>query len=246
MSDQPQGSIKTMNGKRVSGRSIPLPQPIRVRELLLIVTTIAALCMFAWLALQKPDAALQQSDDSYAEVSQTWGGRMADIERKIAELQDRLDEHTSSGNYTKLKMEVWQLQSDLHRLTSKPATVSPDSSAFSLCRNEYGAFPVAIDGVQPYLDGYKIKMKIGNPTSATLTDVDLRVVCSPRSMFNGGADEFSDGLKRMREVNVNPAKIFPSASWTAVDVIVGNVAPADIGVIDVWLDIKGVSLSGSR
>lgn len=51
---------------------------------------------------------------------------------------------------------------------------------FGLLRTDVGTFLISIDDVEPYLEGYKLKLKIGNITSATYGQFKLSIEWGPK------------------------------------------------------------------
>jgi hypothetical protein len=176
--------------------------------------------------------------------------RLSKIEDDLIKLQSKI-ERLPKNVATKFDFEL--CEGLIQEITSKSATVYPDRKEFSFCRNEYGAFPVTIEDVQPYLDGYKVQMCIGNLTAAQMNNVVIHVDYGPRVRdFQPGKgkeimEQYLESARinseRKQSLSVNVTKSLPAASWTSFEVIIVHVSAEDIGQLEVGLDIKGIGLS---
>jgi hypothetical protein len=81
-----------------------------------------------------------------------------------------------------LELLKWRMD----HFSSDSATVSTEREGYGVARTQFGPFTVANRGVTPYLDGFKVKLAIGNLTSATFHGVKLTVTwgLQPRGEFD--------------------------------------------------------------
>jgi outer membrane murein-binding lipoprotein Lpp len=68
---------------------------------------------------------------------------------------------------TPLDTDVRILKGNIHRTVFLDAT----AKGFERIDTDTGSFFISVEDVQPYLDGYKLRLKIGNPSSATFNAV---------------------------------------------------------------------------
>lgn len=64
----------------------------------------------------------------------------------------------------------------INRLDQKSATVPTDSKEYDIAKTPYGSFLVIVDRVDPYLDGFKVKMRVGNLSDATFTSGKMTIL----------------------------------------------------------------------
>lgn len=57
----------------------------------------------------------------------------------------------------------------------KTATLDPDSKGYSYVSTDKGVFLFTVDGAEPFLDGHKIILRIGNPMNMTFSGFKLKV-----------------------------------------------------------------------
>ena len=66
----------------------------------------------------------------------------------------------------KLRLELIGLKRRISTLESGEATVSTEEEGYDVARTKFGPLTVSAQSATPYLDGYKVKLRIGNLTSA--------------------------------------------------------------------------------
>jgi hypothetical protein len=72
----------------------------------------------------------------------------------------------------------------LDRQFPESAVLDLGSKTYSSLVTSNGIFYVKVEGAEPYLDGYKIHLLIGNPLSARYSEVKLRARWGPASHYN--------------------------------------------------------------
>ncbi len=182
--------------------------------------------------------------------------RISALEQRLAQAEARTQNLTSS--LENLQVELWsKIEAE------SPAVVDPASKGYAVARNEYGAFPVIVEDAQPYLDGHKVKFRIGNLTSATMTGVTLDLVYGVRDpAFPARDSKLSDvenakamtqyfaqvgaNKKTRKTLSVDQKTELSPASWSMVETIIVPSKPEDLGRIEVSLKISGMRLSTAK
>lgn len=118
-------------------------------------------------------------------------------ERKVAELEARLrDQEQKSLGLAKI---AYQLNENVSHFVSAQTTTNtilglkldwqgryqkvqldPTEKGYSRLDTDVGTFLVACDEATPYLDGYKVKLRIGNPSLVKYSDFELVVTWGKR------------------------------------------------------------------
>jgi hypothetical protein len=155
---------------------------------------------------------------------------------KLASIED--ENKRLMDEVVMLRQDVGQLKADVKKdeegvlflLTkvdttdgTQPASLSGSTKGFELAKTEYGSFLVSLVDVQPYLDGFKVTLSIGNPLYADITDGTISVKYGTSS---------TDSLSTVSQPIDQP---IAGGHWT--DVVI-TVAPAKVE----QLDYIGVSL----
>jgi len=108
---------------------------------------------------------------------------------------------------------------------STAATVRLDEKTFDVAATRMGPVTVSAQSVAPYMDGFKITLRFGNLTSATLTGASVQLGWG------------TNGKKR-----VQIAQDFRAGAFTDVEVIVSPASAKDISEIVVTPEFTGVVL----
>ena len=189
--------------------------------------------------------------------------RLSRLETQVSLLETRLA--TSEAQTHRLSRDLWKVQLDTwSKIESESAAVvSPSSKGYAIARNEYGTFPVIIEDAQPYLDGHKIKLRIGNLISAAMTGVKLELVYGGRDpeyptrdatmseadttkAFAQYTATVDQNKKSRRTLIVDAGKDIAPASWTIVEAIISPSKAEDLGRIEVKVKVEGMKLSNPR
>ena len=111
---------------------------------------------------------------------------------------------------------------------STPAIIDTTAQDFAVARNLYGSFLIACDGVKPYLNGYEVKLAIGNLTHARFDGYKLKVKWGDRT---------SDFKKT--------AVILPG-TWTKINVVLTPALAESVRKISVSLELEDVILNKQK
>jgi hypothetical protein len=152
---------------------------------------------------------------------------------------------SAPSSEAKLRDELQQLKWDLYFLKSRvntieagDATISTEEHGYDVARTKFGPFTVSARGVTPYLDGHKVKLRIGNLTNANFSDAKLKLSWGPPFDQNR-LDEWEKNQKK-REVKLNENLV--SGSFTDVEVILTPSKPEDIKSFSVGFELDKLQL----
>jgi len=160
-------------------------------------------------------------------------------QKHVADLQNEVRNLTEKvGNLQNAVIDTHRSLIEAH---PTEVTLHLTSKAFSVIDTKVGRLYVAVRSVQPYLNGQKIIVDIGNPTATTFSNAKLTLTWGPRVGEDFKDFEAFDKQKRTKEID--EPKRFAPASWTPVEVILDD-APADqLGAVWLKLEFKGVLLN---
>jgi hypothetical protein len=113
---------------------------------------------------------------------------------------------------------------------TKPASISGTTKGFELAKTEYGSFLVSLINVEPYLDGFKVTLSIGNPLDADVTDGTISI------KFGTSA---TDSLSTVSQAIDQP---IAGGRWTDVVVAIAPARAEQLGYMGVSLDPTGMLL----
>lgn len=143
-------------------------------------------------------------------------------------------------------LETQALQTKMLAMNILESSASVDTSqeVYGVSRNQFGAFLVVAKSIVPHLDGYKVRLEIGNPTMTTFQGADLKIEWGP--LINLDATETPEKLKAYldarRSKNFSVMNVFPPGTYTGVDVVLAPAAAQDVREINVAVTFNSLSL----
>jgi hypothetical protein len=157
--------------------------------------------------------------------------------RKRLDLNEKTLANLQRGQ-TELKRQL--LLVNLDRTKHKAITLDPAERTYERIDHDTGFFYVSFQNVQPYGDGQRITLHIGNPLMATFVNVELEVEWSPRfpERKEGMSDDdfqklYQAYVDATHKKTVRLDKKIEQGSWNTVQFVIAP-APADkFGVLEI-------------
>ncbi len=172
-----------------------------------------------------------------------------DIQRRpeVAEVNQGLTE--LRGDLQSLRKEVAQLRvklfrQELMRDRYKNATFDPASSeGFSRLDTSVGSFAVSIQDVRPHADGVKVRLHIGNLTTATILGGTFKVKWGPRvPEEKDWLTHYEDWNKALKEKEMNFMDELKPGTWNNVTLTLPGIRPDQFGHLELSMDTDRISL----
>lgn len=142
----------------------------------------------------------------------------------------------AKGELEKLKERLTDLELQHALSQASGASVSTDSRLYGVANTTQGKVLVVVDSVTPYLDGFKVRLRIGNLMSANfdgakLTVVHAREKASPTDL---------PGVET-KEIQVTDT--FRAGAWTNTEVVLTPVKASQIKRLNVGVEFDNVRLA---
>jgi hypothetical protein len=145
------------------------------------------------------------------------------------------------GNVFSLQKQQTNLFLEILAIPHTTATFDPqDEKKYTPLRVPAGTILAVLEKVEPYLDGYTISIRFGNPTTATYSGIKGKVQWGRKLDFKK-----DEAYNKLSEKMIDLPDSIPAGRWTSVKF---NVVPATAEqvrriVLDPTFDM--LSLSGS-
>lgn len=139
-----------------------------------------------------------------------------------------------------LRSEIDLLKLRADELEPHPAHVSTEEMVYGVAQTQFGAFTVKAMGVTPYLDGFKVKLAIGNLTSATFHGVKLKVTWGP--LMPGSAPARMRAFKAPKDHAFDLTTVLRPGADTNAEVSLTPAKPEEVKFIAVGLELNEMSL----
>ena len=186
------------------------------------------------------------------------------IQEKIAALEKRVRELEKAGNgpngsgvteasTAALEKRIEELESSLKlanllisqkRDRTETAQLDPSSRDFSQIDSDSGSFLVAVEDATPYLNGYRIKLKIGNPQYADFSNVSLKARWSRSYDWKKYSESSYDSWQKAiheKEITLNTTVSAGAWNHVEIDLIPCNVD--ELGFLEVSLKSPMIRLT---
>jgi len=141
-----------------------------------------------------------------------------------------------------LESKIATLESRLEYLAKdeddEAAFVSTEENSYATVKTEHGAFIVVCKEATPYLDGYKVKLAIGNITSASFSGAEITATWGAMNPV----ERFLDEHKKEQKKTFNLTTIFPPGQYSDIEIVLTPAKPEEIKKIKVSLLFNSISL----
>lgn len=138
----------------------------------------------------------------------------------------------------KLRSELFALELRLSALESGDATVSTEEEGYDVAKTKFGPFTVSTRGAAPYLDGFKVKLRIGNLTNANFSGAKLNVAWGP-PFTEKSVEEWS---KNQKKKQIDLTTRFLSGAFTDVEIVLTPAKAEEIKSIAIGIELNQLSL----
>lgn len=147
----------------------------------------------------------------------------------------------AEGQVKDLGLEIDALKLRVETLESQrsSATVKTDAQGYDIARTKHGPVTVSAVGVTPFLDGFKVQLRVGNLTGASFEGAKVKVEWGlpwdPKA-----AQEY---FKSRKSKDFSVTQTFRAGSFTDVEVAVTPAAPSEVKELEVGLQFNSMRMS---
>jgi hypothetical protein len=170
-------------------------------------------------------------------------GKLDACASQLASCAKRLDtvEHNHLADIAKLRIEVQARET---------AVLDPTQNQFAFLASDAGVLAVSVKNVAPLADGAQLTLSVGNLTSASITAGSFHVKWGPRSDeldMTTPHEEIVRKVKQweaaVKESDVPIGGELRSGAWNSVVVGLPSTKPADVGYLEISMQVTGVALT---
>jgi hypothetical protein len=188
-------------------------------------------CVFLLTLLWFPASEILAQQASSSGVA----AQIADLQRQLKKAQEDIRTlQTQLGNLGRTVLS-----------NQEPTAAIFDPSSPGLYMTSHtsiGAVLVSFGKAEPYLDGHKVQIEVGNPLSATITTYDLFVEWAPRFNADAPGADFQQWLRLTKQKTFSPMEPLKPGRWTRLELILPDTAPKDFGWFSIQVSVKVVGL----
>ncbi|MDX6610935.1 MAG: hypothetical protein QOD75_121 [Blastocatellia bacterium] len=141
-----------------------------------------------------------------------------------------------------LESRVLELQLEMRKDNS--AELDTTSDSYQKVNSNNGTFLVSVAKLEPYLNGYKIFLGIGNMTTATFSGFDLSLKWAPKEpAFN---DNWLSWHQNKKTKSQHFTQDLLPGRWNQVEVILTPAQAHELGYLEVSIKTNEVILLSSK
>jgi hypothetical protein len=171
----------------------------------------------------RPPSAQQQRD-------------ITELRAQIIELQSKLKTLEAT-----LKFDEWQIKQKQDAQSA--ITLNLSEHTYQRLDLDNGFLLVSTQDAAPYLSGYKIRLNIGNPTSATYAGFKAKISWAKSYDFNqytqASYDEWQKGVQE-KEISFTDA--LEAGTWTPIELIVTPATAEQLAYVTLSLSTDTIRL----
>jgi hypothetical protein len=165
-----------------------------------------------------------------------------DLKKKVEALETEIKKLQESSDF--LSSSVYGSNSSnglIQRLSAvedRYLTVELDPASpkkFSRIDTTSGILYVVLEDTSPYLDGYKVKLKIGNPMYTTFQGITMNVTWGPKwdSSKKFVLAEYNKWKADQQKKEFTFTEILSSGAWSPIEIILPKTTPAQMGLVTI-------------
>ncbi len=167
-------------------------------------------------------SACSRLDNAVTSESQQIKDRLSAAEKRIA-AAERADAAQD------LRLESVEVGLGQKADSSAPAYVSIADKAYGTAHTPHGPLFITVEDVQPYANGQRLALTIGNPTMATFNGATLKI-------------RHGESLLKSQEKTVSITDVIRSGTWNKVNVVLAPATAAQLEYLSVEVSFSQLSL----
>ena len=195
-------------------------------EFIMIRFLACFLCLFVLTGCQDDE---QVSDN-----------RIKELEEKINKLQNKIIDDEKNIQLIQDKGVLNSI--DLYLLKSKfesSAYFTPSSKGYAPVWTSAGNLLVSLYDIKKYANGYKLYLRIGNPTLATFSNVKLK---SEWNKAYSPEESYGEWQKKSKSSDIALNYNLMPGKWNTAEVVISPAKEEETGSIKISIDATSISL----
>ena len=189
------------------------------------------------------------SQSAYAQTKMPAGGpsagsplqkQLVDLRAQVATLEQKV-----TSLEARVELQQYMINSKQDRQNSIPLNLAEHT--FQRLDTDSGFFLVSVAEVVPYLNGYKIRLKIGNPSAAAYSGVKLMVKWSTAyDSAKYTEASYNEWKKGLQEKEMSLVDTLEAGRWNSVELILAPATTEQLGVVTLSMSTDTLSLGTTR
>ena len=134
----------------------------------------------------------------------------------------------------------------------KAATLDPSTKDYSFFDSDAGRLLISCESAEPFLDGHKVALRIGNPLSMTFKGFKLKIRHGgrapelPKSVDTAQITKWQEAnaewQKTLREKELSFTDTLSPAAWNRIEAVITPSKPDELAYLEITLETNTISL----
>ena len=195
-----------------------------------LFATVLALAALSFVPSRAGGQARAQSSP------QSSAREIAELRGQIAALQKKVEELESRVNLAYLLLKDKQDRTD-------SVTLDLTEPTYQRLDTDNGFFLISSEQATPYLNGYKVTLKIGNPLSVSFSGFKATVKWGKTYDYKQYTSESYDAWqKALQEKQISFADVLERGTWNKVELVLAPATAEQLGYVNVSLSTNTVRM----
>ena len=156
---------------------------------------------------------------------------LGQLEKRTAELEQKVQSLTAS--HDTLQSQVFDLNTSVTSLTDREISIKCGVNTYSFVETDLGRMLVVCEDMKPFGDGFRLRLKIGNPHQVVLQGFRLHARYHPQ----WGSKPFN-----VQQAETGYTETLWPGTWTTISLVLSPAKPSDVSIIWLTMSVDRVSL----
>lgn len=178
-------------------------------------------------------------------ISGCTDSKTSELEQKLSGVETRINEMQSTVDYQRTRMARFQVEKDRY----SKVYLDTSSKGFQRLDTNCGTFWVMLENVEPYPDGYKLVLSIGNPYYAIFSGMKTLARWGPA--FDGNVSEkdvsaYEAWEKTLKEKEETMTSELRPGTWNKMTLILAPAKQEDLAYVEFSMTVEQVKLGDTK
>jgi cell division protein FtsB len=167
--------------------------------------------------------------------------KLQELSKTLEATNEQLERVSQRVTQLETQLALDQLARDRYR----NAIFDPGEKGFSRLDTSIGSFAISLQDVTSYADGVRVRLHIGNLTTATVNGGTFKAKWGPRGPSYEDKDylaKYNQWAKSLREKTIDFQDELRSGTWNNVALVLPGVPPDRFGYLELSLETSRISL----
>jgi hypothetical protein len=157
--------------------------------------------------------------------------KVEQLEKEKSDLEERIGKLESQQFFTGLRL------SDLE---NSEVDLKTDEDKYGIDHTSNGTFYVYVSKIEPFMDGYKVFLNVGNPSAATFSGANFNVRWG--LTYDAKGKSLQEINESRKEKNISSTKSFSAGAYTLVELPLTPATAEEVRTISVSVKFDQLSL----